>query len=275
MDKAIQFSVLMSIYYKEKPAYLAECLTSIENQTIPADEIILVCDGPLTPELDEIIADFAKRHQGVVTVKRFPENRGLGYTLADGVELAKYDWIARMDTDDIAREHRFAQQIAYILAHPEVDIVGSNILEFSETPAKPHAERNLPSAHGDIVEFAKRRNPFNHMTVMYRKEAVLAAGNYQPMPGYEDYYLWVRMLKNGARAGNINEHLVYARADQDMYARRGGWQYFKDGIQAYNTIYRVGLASPVDYIFRLIGQAAINLVPNKMRTYLYQKILRK
>lgn len=275
MNKAIQFSVLMSVYKKEKPEYLIKCIESIKEQTIQADEIIFVCDGPLTLELDQIIDNFKNKNVEQVTVKRFKENRGLGYSLADGVELAKYDWIARMDTDDIAREDRFAKQTAYINTHPEVSIIGSNIVEFSQTPDEPHAERNLPATHAIIYEFAKRRNPFNHMTVMFNKKAVLGVGNYQPMPGYEDFYLWVRMLKNGAIAGNIQENLVYARADEAMYERRGGWQYFKDGIKAYNTIYKVGLATPIDYIVRLFGQAVINLVPNKVRSVLYQKILRR
>lgn len=269
------FSVLMSVYKKEKPNYLKACLDSLEAQTQKATEYVIIEDGRLTPELDAVIADFQAKTKQEVSLYRFENNRGLGSALADGVRLAKHELIARMDTDDIAHPDRFEKQLAFFQLHPEATLVGSYIDEFSTDIEQPDAKKTVPLTPTEITAYAGKRNPFNHMTVMYKKQAVLAAGNYQPLPGYEDYYLWVRMLKNGGVAYNIPESLVSARADEAMYQRRGGWEYFKDGVHAYNRIYRVGLAKPTDRIVRLGGQFVVNLIPNNLRSALYRRTLRQ
>ncbi|MDO4671157.1 MAG: glycosyltransferase [Aerococcus sp.] len=274
MGTTIPFSVLMSVYQKEQPAYLRECLLSLENQTEKPTEYVIVADGPLTQALDQELEAFKERTSIPVNIYQFEENRGLGEALADGVKLAQSPWIARMDTDDIARSDRFECQVAYLKEHPDVALLGSNVDEFMTTPAEVTAHKVVPESQADILDYAKRRNPFNHMTVMYRKDAVLAAGNYQPLPGYEDYYLWVRMLKQGVVAHNLQEALVYARADQAMYQRRGGFSYLRSGISAYNQIYRVGLAKPTDWLVRMAGQLVVNLMPNRWRQSFYQKALR-
>lgn len=275
MEDYTKVSVLMSVYKKEQPEYLAGCLDSMLQQTYMPSEIVLVKDGPLTPELEEVIDRYTQKDPGLYQIVPLEQNVGLGKALAIGVEAASHDWIARMDTDDIATTDRLEKQMGFIQAHPETDIIGSDILEFEGSLDNILAKREVPHTHAEILQFAKRRNPFNHMTVLYRKEAVLAAGNYQPLNGYEDYYLWVRMLKQGAQAQNLPEILVYARGGEGMYERRGGWKYFKDGLHAQRKIYAVGLAGPKDFAIRMAGQAVVNLVPNKARGFLYKRILRK
>ncbi|AEA00895.1 MULTISPECIES: glycosyltransferase [Aerococcus] len=271
----MNFTVLMSLYHKENPTYLRQCLDSLVKQSLPAEEILIIKDGPLTEELDAILDDFQEQYPKQTTIQAYPKNRGLGLALQDGVQLARNEWIARMDTDDICRTDRFEKQINYLKEHPEVELLGSDVFEFDQSPKEPTARKVVPHSYQDILGYAKRRNPFNHMTVIYKKSAILKAGNYQPLKGYEDYYLWVRMLKNGVKAANLDDTLVYARADQNMFKRRGGWDYFVDGSKAYQKIYQVGLASPLDWLIRMGGQAVFNLVPNSLRQNLYKKILRK
>lgn len=270
-----KFSVLMSVYKNEKPDYLKATLKSLEKQTLLADEYVIVCDGPLTAELDSVIDEFQQKHEAQTSVHRFSENRGLGHSLADGVKLAKHEWIARMDTDDIAVQNRFELQMNKIQKNVNLQIIGGQISEFEDEPSNPISMRKVPITHQEILEFAKQRNPFNHMTVMYKKSAVLAAGNYLPLQGYEDYYLWVRMLVNGAEAYNLENILVYARAGEDMFKRRGGLNYYRNSVKAYNTIYRVGLATPKDWLVRNGGQLLVNLLTNDLRGKFYKKILRK
>lgn len=271
----MKFTVLMSVYKKEKPSFLQQCLDSLDQQSLQADEYLIICDGDLTPELDQIIENFQDKHPAQCRIHRFKQNRGLGQALADGVQLASHEWIGRMDTDDIARPDRFEKQISYIKKHPELSLVGSEILEFSEDIRHPFAKRSVPEDHEEILTYARRRNPFNHMTVFYRKQAVLQAGNYRDLSYYEDYYLWVRMLAQGVKCYNIQEPLVYARANEDLYKRRGGWAYFLNGFKAYNKIYKQGLAGPSDWMIRNVGQAIINLAPNTLRAKLYKRFLRK
>lgn len=275
MKKNDKVTVLMSVYYKEKPDYLIACLDSMLNQTYLPDEIVLVKDGPLTDELDSVIEEYVGKAPQVFRLVPLSENVGLGKALAIGVEASSHQLIARMDTDDIAIPERLEKQRNYFIENPATSIVGSNIIEFEGTIENIIANRNVPSTHEEILAFAKRRNPFNHMTVMYRKEAVLEAGNYQPLNGYEDYYLWVRMLKQGAVAHNFNEVLVYARGGEDMYERRGGWKYYLDGREAQKKIFEVGLGSKKDYAIRMASQTLVNLVPNKVRGFLYKQFLRK
>lgn len=269
-----KFSVLMSIYIKEQPTYLEECLKSLSRQTLRPDEIVLIEDGPLTDALYEVINDFEKENLNLL--KRIPlkKNVGLGRALAMGVEACQYPLIARMDTDDIAETNRFEMQINEFENNSKLGLLGTDIDEFEGTVSNVLTKRIVPHSHDEILHHAKRRNPFNHMTVMYKKQEVLEAGNYLPLNGFEDYYLWVRMLKNGATAKNLPEILVHARAGKEMFMRRGGYKYLKDSRQARKTIYKVGFNSYMDYFISMAGQIFVSIVPNKVRAFIYTKFLR-
>ena len=215
-------SLLMSVYIKENPEYFRQSLKSALGQTVKAKEIVLILDGPITTELQEVIIDFKKDNLEVLKVVPLDNNVGLGKALAIGVEVCKYDLVARMDTDDIMLPSRIEKQYSEFTKDPNLTIVGSNIDEFYDSPKSIVGRRIVPETNREIREFSKKRNPFNHMTVMFKKKAVLDVGNYQPMMGFEDYYLWVRLLKAGYKGKNIQESLVYARTGEGMYARRGG-----------------------------------------------------
>ncbi len=270
----MKFSVLMSVYHKERPDFLNQSIASILNQTTPPDEIVLVEDGPLTDELYDIISGYQKKYDGLFRVVKLKENRGLGNALAIGIKHCNHHLIARMDTDDVAREDRFAVQLKEFEKSPDLDIVGSHIIEFEHSIQKTLSKRLLPIEHKDIYQFAKRRNPFNHMTVMFKKESVLQAGNYKDYCGFEDYYLWARMLKNGCQGRNIDDFLVYARADDNMMKRRGGISYLLSMLKVKREIYRLGMSSLQDYLVSIAPHVVISLLPESARLYTYRKFLR-
>ena len=193
------FSVLMSLYLKEKPEYADACFQSLLRQTVPASEWVIVEDGPLNAEMYALLDRYQEAHPGLIRRVSLSENKGLGLALREGVPQCSYDLIARMDTDDIAREDRFEIQLNAFELNPQLDIVGSQIDEFEDSPDIIVARRVVPTDHESIAQYQKRRDGFNHMTVMFRKEAVLKAGNYQPCPLMEDTYLWVRMIQSGAK----------------------------------------------------------------------------
>ena len=180
-----------------------------------------------------------------------------------------------MDTDDICHPERFARQLAFVAAHPQLDVCGSQIDEFEHTPADAAHSRRVPCEHDEIARFAKSRNPINHMTVCYRKSAVLAAGNYQHAPLYEDYDLWVRMLLNGCRFANLPEVLVYARAGDEMYRRRGGWAYAKNELAMQWRFYRAGFLSTAQWAKNVLLRLPVRLLPNGVRQWVYRVLLRK
>ena len=269
------FSVLMSIYIKEKPEYVDECFKSLLRQTVQADEWVVVEDGPLSEEMYRLLDRYEVNNPGLI--KRIPlkKNQGLGYALKIGVPACRNELIARMDTDDIAREDRFQKQTAVFEKDTELGICGSQIDEFEDAPDTIVAKRTVPTTHDDIVKYQKRRDAFNHMTVMYKKTAVLTAGNYQPCPLMEDSFLWARMIMNGTKCQNINEPLVYARIGHDMYERRGGWSYFKKYRAGRKQILEIGFLSWWDYAITVLIQLFVALIPGKTRGFVFKKILHR
>ena len=199
----MNYSVLMSVYRKEKAEYLQIAMDSMWNQTAPTDDFVLICDGPLTEELDTVIFEMKEKHTDALNVIRFEKNMGLGRALQVGVNACKNELIARMDSDDISLPDRCEKELAFFETHPDVSIVGGVIEEFTDitpgafVPNEIKTKRVVPETAEEIALFAKKRNPFNHPSVMYCKEAVLAAGNYQDVRYMQDYYLWIHMLIAG------------------------------------------------------------------------------
>ena len=211
------YSVLMSVYSKENPAWLKLAIESIQDQTLPTSDFVLVCDGPLTPELDGVIAEKHCQMGEILMVVRLEKNVGLGNALNEGIKHCRNELVARMDSDDIAYPDRCEKQVAIFNKYPIVSICSGTVMEFSKNPETINCKRVLPEKNKEIIEFAKKRNPFNHPCVMYKKSAVEAVGSYQHFYLLEDYYLWIRMLMAGYEGYNIQEPLLYMRAGTSMY----------------------------------------------------------
>lgn len=269
-----ELSVLMSIYIKERPEYVDECFKSLLRQTVNANEWVIVEDGPLTDEMYHILDQYQKDYPGLI--KRVPlvTNQGLGLALKAGVPVCSNERIARMDTDDIAREDRFERQLAEFDKNPNLDICGSHIIEFEGTPENVLSVRKVPLTHESIMQYQKTRSAFNHMTVMYKKSAVLKAGNYEHCPLMEDDMLWTRMILSGAKCANIDDFLVYARTGLAMIGRRGGWDYFKKYKLGKDKIRETGFIGPIDYWKAMLPQVAISLMPLAIRKFVFTKVLR-
>lgn len=269
-----KFSVLMSLYIKEKPEYFRQCMNSILEQTILPDEIVIVKDGPLTDELEAVLAEYVHNNTQLYTIVPLEKNVGLGMALAHGILACRNELIARMDTDDICRKDRFEKQIAMFEQRPELDICSSHIKEFYDTPDVINATRMVPIDEQEILQYQKRRDSFNHVAVMYKKAAVLGAGNYQHALLMEDSLLWVNMMRNGAKCANVDDYLVYVRTGRDMYARRGGLSYFKKYRSGRKEIYKTGYISYWDYLYTLMVQLVVALLPNSLRRFVFNKLLR-
>lgn len=268
------FSVLMSVYRKESPEFLRQALDSVFNQTAVPAEVVLVEDGPLTDELHALLDDYGNSHPELKRVP-LPENRGLGLALQEGILHCSNELVARMDTDDISVATRFERQLAEFEKNPGIDICGSHIKEFEGTPDHIVAERRVPLTHDDCKRYQRRRDAFNHVSVMFRKTAVLKAGNYQHCPLMEDTLLWANMFKTGATAMNIDDYLVLVRIGKDMYERRGGMAYFKKYRKARRTIYQTGFISWWDYAYTIVIQFIVAIMPNKLRGFVFKKLLHK
>lgn len=210
------YSVLMSVYHKEKPEFLKQAVSSVMNQTIIPDDFVLVCDGPLTDELNSTISLLQEQYS-CLNVIRLKENKGLGEALSIGITHTKNEIVMRMDSDDICLPHRAETQLPYL---EKYDLVGGAISEFEDDPNNIIGYRYVPENYNKIIKFAKKRNPFNHPTTMYKKELILKAGNYKTLLYLEDYYLWIRVLMTSDKVYNIQKILVNMRSGREMRARR-------------------------------------------------------
>ena len=274
MSEKQQFSVLMSVYIKENPIFLKDAIESIQNQTMKPSEIILVEDGPLTPELYQVLDQVEAESE--IPVKRCPleENQGLGLALRYGVLQCQYDIIARMDTDDIAVPDRFEQQI-HLMEQENLDLLGGHIAEFIDNPKEVVSYRRVPTQHADIVAYQRMRSAFNHMTVMFKKNMVLKAGNYEDGLYMEDDLLWLNMIAAGARTGNIDQILCRVRVGAGMFERRGGLRYLKLYRQARQRMLERNQISYIEYAKSVGIQAVVALCPGFVRQFIFVKLLRK
>ena len=270
-----KFSVLMSLYIKEKPEYLRTCMDSIFTQTALPNEVVIVLDGPITEELQMVVDHYMQENPGLIRLVPLEQNRGLGLALAEGIQHCRNELVARMDTDDICRKDRFEKQLAEFEKNPKLDICGSHIAEFESDPQVIKCVRKVPLENADIRRYQRKRDGFNHVSVMFKKSAVLAAGNYQHALLMEDTLLWANMFLNGAMGRNIDENLVFVRAGDEMIARRGGFGYFLKYREGRRKVLQTGFISKWDYFQTLAGQLVVALMPAKLRLFVFRKLLRR
>ncbi len=270
-----KFSVLMSVYKKENTEFFKQAMDSVLAQSVLPEEIILIRDGQVPDELQAAIDSYVI-DSTLFTYIPLEENGGLGNALKIGVERARNELIARMDTDDICAPGRFELQLKFFEEHPDCAAVGGQIQEFSGSPENFLGKRIVPCEPGELKKFAKGRNPINHMTVMYKKQAVLEAGNYIELNLFEDYYLWCRMLAYGFKLMNLPEILVYARVNEATYFRRGNWQYFKKYRELEEYKYGAGLINFFGYMKNLFIRLCIQVIlPPSLRKGFFNRFLRK
>lgn len=272
-----RFSVCASVYKNDKPEFVRAALDSmLVYQSIKPDEVVLVQDGPVPEGLSELLTEYENKYPEVMHVIRLKKNGGLGNALRLGVEKAKYDLIARMDSDDICLPDRFEKQLTYIEVHPECDIVGGQMTEFIDAPDNIVGRREVPLTNEEIYQNMKSRCALNHVTVMFRKEAVLKAGNYQDWFWNEDYYLWVRMMMNKCVLANIPDVAVNVRSGADQYARRGGKKYFDSEIGIKKLMLEKGMITRKEYFINYFQRFIIQLMlPNSVRGWVFRTFARK
>lgn len=275
------YSVLMSVYGKENSVWFKKAAESMLNQTAPPDEFVLICDGPLTEELETAVEELDRSYPGMFQILRLKENVGLGEALRQGILLCRNELVARMDSDDIACPDRCRQQLELFQKIPELAFSSGTIAEFFDERKLESSEtaalrlRTLPQSHEEIVSYAKKRNPMNHMAVMLKKSAVLQAGNYQSAEGLEDYDLWSRMLQLGFRAGNLKETLVWARIGNGMEQRRGGVKYAGRMARFQTLLLKRGFLSLPQYIINCCIRIPVSLLPGRIRAAVYGVCLRR
>lgn len=269
------FSVCMSVYHGDNAVFFREALESIFTQTRKPDEVVLVVDGPVTNEIDGVIEEYSHKDTPLVVI-RLEKNSGHAIARQTGLDAARYEYTAIMDSDDIAVSDRFEKQMAYIEQHPEVDAFGGQIKEFIGEPSNVVGSRIVPIEDVEIKAYLKSRCPMNLVTVMLKKASVQKAGGYIDWYCEEDYSLWVRMVEQGMKFANLPDNLVNVRVGEEMYQRRGGMRYFKSEARLQKYMFKHGIISLTRYLYNVTGRFAVQVaMPNKVRGFVFQKMFRK
>ncbi len=261
----MSLSVLMSVYFKEKPEYLKACLLSMVDQTLKADEVVLVQDGPISSDLKAVIERF-RESLNIVSVP-LDENVGLACALNEGLKHCSHDLVARMDTDDIAVPDRFAKQVAFMQANSDIAASSGFIEEFNDA-GDVLSQRALPLEHDALVRFAKKRSPLSHPAVIFRKHAVLAVGGY-PELYPEDYLLWVKLIQAGYKIANVPDVLVRMRTGVDFITRRG-WKFLRGELRIYHYMYKTGFINLFEFINIVLMKSVLRLSPGFIKVFLYK-----
>ncbi len=270
-----KYSVLMSLYLKEKPEYLRQAVDSMLAQTVKPDEIVIVEDGPLTEELYAVVDEYTKAEPKLFHIVKSEKNIGLGLALNLGLRECRNELVARMDTDDISKPHRCEKQLNAFGKDSALAIVGAYVDEFRDTPEQVVSIRAVPRTHREIYQFAKKRSAFNHPAVMYRKSKVLEFGGYSDLRRNQDVDLFGRMLFGGCKAENIGESLLYFRSNDALAKRRKSWENTKSYIDTIKRFWKMGYASVTDYMIVATAQTVMFLLPVKLQHWVYKTFLRK
>lgn len=269
----MEFSVLITVYEKEKPYNLRKSLLSSYRQTIKPTEIVLVCDGILTQDLYNEIEDI-KNLIPILKVYQLSTNVGSGPASCFGVEKCNTDIIARMDSDDYSEKTRFEKQIKAFKENPNLIMVGTNILEKN---TEFTALKTVPEKTEEIREYSKFRNPFNNPSSMMKKEYILKVGNYRKFRYLEDYDLTMRLIHDNPTKDflNIQEPLVIMQTNNSSYLRRGGLLYVKTEFFLQADFYRRGYISKVELCRNIFIRNIVRVMPNSMRKLIYKKKMRE
>ena len=305
----LKFSVIMSIYKSDVPELVRVALDSLLQQTLLPNEIVIVGDGPVPVELEEEISSFkfrvskirttpnpsfakggdlvpedgkesletrSQKPEIIVTYLPQEKNGGLGEAMRIAAEAAKYDYLARMDSDDICLPDRFEKQMKCFEEDPELSLVGGMITEFDGEPENIIAKRILPLEDAEIKRMMRGRCAVNHVTVIFKKADLMKSGNYQPFWKQEDHYLWARMMEHGCKFRNIPDVVVNVRSGKDQIARRGGLRFYKSVVRVFWYMYRHGLISFGYFLYICTVRGIVQvLMPNRLRTWVYLHLLRK
>ena len=266
------FTVVMSVYKNDNPNYLKSAINSLIEQTLPPTELIIISDGPLTIELNEVINSYS--HFGFIKLIKLCKNVGLALSRKEAIKKAKFNIIAVMDSDDICVSDRFEKQIELIDPNSEI-VVSGWIEEFDKLPGDIGKVRKTPTNYENIVSYGKWRNPINHVTLMFTKKAYEKVGGYSSLRHSEDWDLISRMLVHDVQVIGIPKVVVHVRAGDEMIARRRNIQQFKGEIKLFFKMYKIGYLNIFYFSANILVRVVLRVLPTFITRFTYKNLLRK
>lgn len=269
------YSVLMSVYSGVRPHELEAAIDSILNQTMPTDDFVIVEDGPVSSKLEEVILKAVAKRPGVIHLEKLDHNCGTGIAKKYGLSFCKHELIANQDADDISFPDRCEKQVKAFREHPETDVISGTVYEFVGSPKRVTAARELPTEPDELKEFARKRNPINNPCVMYRKGVIEKAGGFQDFYLLEDYFLYIRILLAGGVLRNLKEPILYMRAGDEMYKRRGGKKYAEAQKKLFRYMLDHDFITKQEYRKSVMIRTLSAMAPAGLRKAMFKRFNRK
>lgn len=272
----MRIEVLMSCYKNDNPIFLREAIFStFERQSIKPESFRIVVDGPVGEDINTVLDEYKNKYPNIFVIQRLAKNGGLGLALRAGIIQSDSEYILRMDSDDYSHPNRIEKLRKFAENHPDIGVIGSYTAEFIDSIDNLLSVRELKTECDDIYGDAKKRTPVSHVSVLLKRDAVISSGNYQHFSVYEDYFLWIRMIRNGIKFANLPEVLVYVRTDENRYKRKGSKTYIKSTIRFQHFLYGIGFINHKEYLRNKYGRILVAILPVGLRKIIYEKFLRK
>lgn len=274
-ENSSRYSVLMSVYKNDNPDFLKIAIESMLNQTVTPEQFVIVEDGPVSSEIEDVIATYEHSRSDLFTIVRLKMNSGLGNALNNGLKVCRNELVARMDADDISLPERCEKQLKRFKSNPNLSILGTQIKEFINNETNIVSVRKVPSSFENIKIFARRRSPFNHPTVMYKKSAIEKLDGYPTLNRKEDLGLFILAVNSDVYSENLEEALLLYRTNENNQKRRKTWVNCKEYIQVMYGFYKKGFLDIKDMLYVLFGQTSFFLLPAIITNRLSRKYLRE
>lgn len=270
----MKYSVLMSVYAGDKAEYVKQAIESMLNQTVPPEQFVVVKDGAVNADLSKILDEYNRCCGDLFTIVSLIENGGLANALNVGMRKCRNNLVARMDADDISLPERCEKELELFSAYPGLVVCGCNIDEFFNNPADIRTSRVVPSTYEEIVKFSRRRQAFNHPTVIFKKNDIEEIGGYSRLRRKEDFDLFSKIISSGKLVLNVNEVLYLYRASEDNYRRRKSCLNFFSAVNVYIKHMKRGGCSFFDFLVIVSAELFFLLAPIKIMKYFSDRFLR-
>ncbi len=265
-----RIAVIMSLYKSDVLEYVTLAVESILNQTYCEFDFYIQYDGQVQENVDDFLSGIKDER---VHILRRDKNLGLAYSLNDllsAVMPKGYEYIARMDADDISMPERFEKQIIYMDKHPEIDCLGTWAIEINSDGSE-YYRKQMPETHEGCWEQFMIRDCMIHPTVMFRRNYIEKAGIYSLETYFgEDTMLWAQGFANGCKFANIPEYLFRFRLNDDFFNRRRGWKHAK-GILTLRWKVNKMLHYPLKAYLYAIAYAGAKMMPKSVLSLIYKK----
>jgi len=266
-----KFSVILPIYSGTEEKHFKNAFDSILQSNLLPKEVIIILDGQIA---FDVTKNLNNKHYPInIKIKQIAKNVGAGFARNAGIKLSTSPIIALMDADDICRDDRFSKQFDYV-KNKGFDVVGGFIEEFYSIPGDLKKIRRVPEYTKDIIKFAKFRQPFNNVTLMFKKSIFNRVQGYKISRYVEDYDLIYRIILSGCKLYNIQGTLVDVRLGEDYLLRRAGLKYFFAEQKLIFFMYKSNFLNIFEFILNVFLRGFFRLFQSKILFKLHNWITR-